>query len=282
MGVCLVGAGLVLLPTAPRKAAISLMVVYHFGGILVATTNQDPSNTRAPWMSNKLWEYAYRPYLGFMYMNNAYHFYSPDPGPPDLVWFTIEYDNGAVRRVHLPERDQSPVPLHYTRLLAMATSLSAPLSPQAIGDQLMEQKRQKRIRAGDIKGIPMHPNALIVQQYQEPNFLGKMYTASYVRHIAHLYPHPDNNPKAEIKAIKAYHVVHDMLSPAQLVQGYSPLYPPLYRPYLLGEFHPDGSFTEEGAQDPFLYWLLPIFLDVKPNGTVELVNGYDIYDGVGK
>ena len=31
-----------------------------------------------------------------MYLNNAYHFYSPDPGPATYVWFRIFYISNEV------------------------------------------------------------------------------------------------------------------------------------------------------------------------------------------
>jgi hypothetical protein len=279
IGVCLAAALLVMLPSAPRKILLSLWIVYHFGGIFVATTNQDPTGSQAPWMANKLWEYVYRPYLGFLWMNNAYHFYSPNPGPPELMWFRIEYSDEQVRWVNLPERDKSPVPLHYTRMIAMATSTSNPPMPLNLVPDLAV-KQMRRNAAGRIKGIPeLKPTDLLPFQYQEPNFLGKVYASSYIRHIAHAYPHPDGKPEATVKAVKLYRVVHDMLSPQQLADGESPLDLRLYRPYFLGEFKPDGSFTEDGAHDPFLYWLLPMDYDPSRPPGQELINSLDIHAG---
>jgi hypothetical protein len=281
VAVSLAAAFLVLLPTPARKAVLSVWVVYHFLGILVATTNQDPSNTRAPYVSNKLWEFAYRPYLGFLYMNNAYHFYSPDPGPPDLLWFRVQYADGKIRWVNMPERDKSPVPLHYTRLIAMGNSISAAVPINMKDNKEMENRKRDRVRGGMIKGIAPLPEVAPLQlHYQEPNFLGKLYIASYARHIMYAYPHPDGEPAVGVESVKVYHVVHDMLTPAQFVKGESPLNLTLYRPYFFGEFKPDGSFTEDGARDPFLYWLLPIIYEPSPDGSGQrLINSLDIHAG---
>ena len=38
---------------------------------------------------------VYRPYLNLLYMTNAYHFYSPDPGTSSVMWFAVYYDDGT-------------------------------------------------------------------------------------------------------------------------------------------------------------------------------------------
>ncbi len=78
--VSLVATFLVLMPRTPRLAAISVLILFHFGGILTATVNVDPPGLVGSWLANRVWIYVYRPYLNFMYLGNAYHFYSPEPG----------------------------------------------------------------------------------------------------------------------------------------------------------------------------------------------------------
>jgi hypothetical protein len=108
----LAGTFLVLLPPLGRRIALSLMVLYHFAGMAVCVTSVDPPNSTGLYVSKQLWTWAYRPYLQFMYLTNAYHFYSPDPGPPSLFWFAICYDNGDYTWVKLPDRDNSPIDMH--------------------------------------------------------------------------------------------------------------------------------------------------------------------------
>ena len=115
------GVVLVLLPTAARMIVVGVLVLVHFGGMITAATTIDPPGASAPWVSQKAWLW-YRPYLQFMYLNNAYHFYSPEPGPPALVWFHIKYKDGQVKWVKIPHRDDDPVPIHHTRLLSITES----------------------------------------------------------------------------------------------------------------------------------------------------------------
>ncbi len=90
--VALLGVVLVLLPPIGRRLVLSLFVLYHFGGMAVAVTQVDPPNNTGPWVSKQLWVHLYRPYLSFLYLTNAYHFYSPDPGPASLFWFAATYE----------------------------------------------------------------------------------------------------------------------------------------------------------------------------------------------
>ena len=99
-----------------------VLILIHFGGMITAATTIDPPGAAAPWVSEMLWVHVYRPYLQFMYLNNAYHFYSPEPGPPALVWFHIKYKDGRVKWFKIPHRDDDPVPIHHTRLLSITES----------------------------------------------------------------------------------------------------------------------------------------------------------------
>jgi hypothetical protein len=269
----LAAAVVVLLPSPARRAVISAVVLFHFTGILVAITNQDPAGIQPPWLANKAWQYVYRPYLGFLYLNNAYHFYAPNPGPPDLLWFRIRYKNGDIRWVRLPERESSPTGLNYTRLIAAASAVSTPIPPRLLGDTLFELYRAKRAQAGEHAKIPFHPNLLLAVQYFEPTEISKVYMASYVRHIARTYPRSAKDPGVGIDAIKFYRIAHDMLPPGELAKGTSPLIPSLYRAYFMGEYNPNGSFTNPSEREGFLYWMLPIYYQPTNNGAgQELVD----------
>jgi hypothetical protein len=164
----------------------------------------------------------------------------------------------------------------------MSTSVCTPPLPlSSFRPEVLAQKKRDRNRGALILGIsPLPDEAPLQLHYQEPSLISKIYISSYVRHVAHVFPHSDADPNSTVKAVKVYHVVHEMLTPALLVQGYSPLDLTLYRPYFMGEFNPDGSFTDRGATDPFLYWLLPIYRETQVNGGGQrLVNSLDIHAG---
>ncbi len=86
-GVALLGAVFAALPFRGRMVLASALAMFHFAGIFVAVS----SPPQTPYPVSQAWSYIYRPYLQFCYLSNAYHFYSPDPGPATELWFCIEY-----------------------------------------------------------------------------------------------------------------------------------------------------------------------------------------------
>jgi hypothetical protein len=277
-GVGLAGALIVLLPPVGRKIVVSLLVVYHFGGILCAVTSVPPPNGQAPWMIHQLWTRVYRNYLQFAYINNAYHFYSPDPGPASLLWFRIEYANRDYKWVRIPERVDFPTRMTYQRHLAMTESVVH--SVQAPGN--FDDLYQRRVNAGvqyrahpDDKpdDVPLFHENLIpaISQRREPQSQCKLLLQSYVRHVAQMHPHP-SDPSLAIDHIKVYRLVHNIIPPPDLANGISPLHPAYYLPIYKGTYNTDGRLLathgpnrgqllngkQMGVDDPFLYWLIPV------------------------
>lgn len=254
--VSVAGALLVLLPRVARLAVISLLILFHFAGILTAVVSVDPPGNSAPWVSTQAWVYFFRPYLGFMYLNNAYHFYSPEPGPPTLVWSYILYSNGEKYEgewVKLPDREKSPIPLHHQRLLSLAenTNQLMPMVPDL--DQRLTRRTEK------VREIPFHPMITIQSQCSMPLAYSQEVLKAFARHMARLHPHLDGKPEYKFHSVKLYRVIHKCLEPAHLAQGYSPLDKTSYFAYFQGDFTAQGQMTN--PNDPYLYWLIPILRD---------------------
>jgi hypothetical protein len=281
VAVALGGSALVVLPSLIRRAVLSLLLVVHFGGMLTAVTAVDPPRSQAPWVSMQLWARLYRPYLGFMYLANAYHFYSPDPGPPTLVWFHVRYADDSYRWVKIPTREESPVGMHYQRMLALTESTNSPLPGAPTQEMLNMLRDQGQVIERDSWEEILHrrqlgatiplfgpdpiqivPDLPMDVQYREPQDLAKVLIASYARHVALTYPHPEGKPSVNVTSVKVYRVTHNIISPAELGKGLSPLELHRYWPYFQGEFDPSGKLLN--PRDPFLYWYLPIAY-VPPN-----------------
>jgi hypothetical protein len=276
-GVAIAGAVLILLPSAPRRAVLSLLVLVHFGGILTAVTSVPPPNGEPPWLVMQAWSRFYRHYLMFMYLNNAYHFYSPDPGPPTLLWFYVEYDHGEGRWVKIPSRDQFSTRQEYQRRLALTESTNQvlPQLPQ-IPDPISEQ----RLSAGRKYDIPPHPFLAANVQFRPAIPYSQHMNASYARYVARHYPSTDD-PQAEVTGVKVYRVVHTMLTPQQFNDGLRPNDATLNWVFYQGDFDPDGKLKD--PKDPFLYWMIPVYRVAK-QGRVSSTdpNDYVLFDYVGK
>jgi hypothetical protein len=266
IAVGLAGAVLVLLPTLVRRAVILVLVLFHFAGILTAVFSVAPPSGVSCWTANVLWTYIYRPYLQFMYLNNAYHFYSPEPGPARQLWFHVRYEDPKLppRWVVVPRRDDFPSRLAYQRHLAMTEStvtLRYGLYPPDI-----QQRQLERAKARYTLGIPYYytwqtdhrelawPD---LSQYQEPNDLSsKRYIASYARYIANdpRYRDPDA-PDVLVASVRVYRVTHTILSAPDMARDADPQAVTTLLPFYMGKFDRDGNLLD--PDDPMLYWLVP-------------------------
>ncbi|MFO0928670.1 MAG: hypothetical protein U0736_16880 [Gemmataceae bacterium] len=259
----LVGSLLLLLSSRGRRVAISLLVVFHFTGMAVTITSIDPPGATGPWVSKQLWTWVYRPYLSFLYLTNAYHFYSPNPGPPSLLWFAVTYPDGGYRWVKLPDRRNSPIGMHYQRHLALpehSFSLTPmPILPTPLRGswQMIYHRRElgstlEYLPEG--RPIPMVQDLDITQQYREPTDVAKRLTGSLARRV--FWTEQEKDPANRIKSVKIYRVTHQILTPAELAAGVSPYAKEKHLPYYMGEYDGEGNLLD--PLDPFLYWLVPI------------------------
>jgi hypothetical protein len=292
----LFGAALVAVTPAVRRLGISLLILFHFGGICIAALAASPS----PWLVTQIWMRVYRPYLEFMYLNNAYHFYAPEPGPASFVWFRLIYADPEgqevgvwekVPRVDSRGRPDHSVALEYQRFLAM-TEGTVPTDPPPTTFTINKDGQpdfapffKRRLAAAPNSGIvlgqvrhplqvPFDPLVVQGQQFMAPNRAAKFLLESFARHAATL-PHPDDadrtqDPRYTIKRVKIYRVIHAIPSFGLVAGGIDPVRDPThFRPIFMGEYSPEGVLLE--PDDPFLYWLLPI-MRVQRGQEVEIRN----------
>ena len=126
--VAFLAAPLIAASPAIRRFGVSLLIVYHFAGILSAVISAQPG----PWIIGQAQHWVFRPYLGFMYLVNAYRFYAPEPGPASQLWCRIEYLDGKTPLSHwvkVPDMDDEGRPsyrtsLQYTRRLALTENVA--------------------------------------------------------------------------------------------------------------------------------------------------------------
>ena len=201
---------ILLLPVDLRRLAVSLLILFHFCGIVCAVLAAPPPGSTPPWLTSQLWTRVFRPYLQFVYLNNAYHFYSPDPGPATLLWFRIERDDGTVRWEKIPNRRQhanDPLLIEYYRRLSL-TENAAQLAPVS---SIPPEVARRRALASLVGRIPSQDEiafeAPAILQYR-PLSAGKRFIASYIHHIGN---HSSRWSKSGIKEIKVYRIVHTVI-----------------------------------------------------------------------
>jgi hypothetical protein len=82
-----------LAPEKYRLPVVSVLMLFHFTGIFFATTTPPSGQYLSPWVTEQAFVRIFNPYLQFVYLRNAYHFYSPEPGPASvLVFFLTTYE----------------------------------------------------------------------------------------------------------------------------------------------------------------------------------------------
>jgi hypothetical protein len=284
-----VGSALVLMPRTFRRAAVSLLVVFHFGGMFISATSVDVLGAK-PWITNQLLIRVYLPYLQFLYMTNAYHFYSPEPGAPAMLWYAGHYSDGHVAWLHVPDLDDNPTAMHYQRLLALPEHTFKPV----IGLPLTDAQRLEyslRNKGKELEGeswdrilerrligsrlyqprpIPWVADLNYDVMYHAPSMDSKDLIRDTARRAFHELPKREG---ATLESVKVYRVELSIITPQELASGVSPIEENKYLPFFLGEFDADGKLLD--PKDPFLYWYLPTVLVTKdyPRGYAEARSG---------
>jgi len=207
-------------------------------------------------------------------MNNAYQFYSPDPGPACQLWVCIEYKTEDLDGpkecdwVTIVDRKREfidPLGLSYYRRLSITenTTQSMPQGYTPVQEEHEKILARRALAARD--RIPRtFPNENV--EYLLPNHLiSRQILPSYARHIARTM----GRPGMEVKSVKIYRVVHSSIrlnlfrgfdpSTGEKIPGASPYEPSLYLPFFMGEFEPNGRLVD--PTEEMLYWYVPILKD---------------------
>jgi hypothetical protein len=215
------------------------------------------------------------PYLSFLYMRNAYHFYSPEPGPASLLVCLLQYEldeadaNGRPKTVHewvmLPRRDEhmkDPLAQTYCRRLSITEMVSAAMPGMATGTNFEKlDVYQRRQRAGIVAaGGAKEPIPLVTTldesadlQYRVPqSHITRYLLPSYAAHLADEF----SGPGRKVASVKIYRFEHRITPTAEFARGRNPFHPTTYRPYYYGEFDATGKLLN--PQDEMLYWLIPV------------------------
>ncbi|MBI2804359.1 MAG: hypothetical protein HYX68_05165 [Planctomycetes bacterium] len=264
--VCFYAAVLVIVSPGVRRATLSLLFVLHFMGISTACLAAPP----APWLVTQAWVRVFKPYLEFVYLVNAYHFYAPDPNASTHLWFRLIYEDTdgnshgwwyKVPHVDEQGRIHHTVDLEYVRFLAMTESVahSATLPPpfllDNLGQTIPHPLYHRRLQLLPLRvaqpdnvpwpRIPLHPRFSQMQQVSIPTEDSKRRLASFTRFVARKYNiHPEHRDW-RFKSVKVYRVLHEIPPVELLVNGIPPNDPQLYLPYFMGNFDSSGELIFE-------------------------------------
>jgi hypothetical protein len=214
----------------------------------------------------QLWNRVYRPYLQFLYLNNSYHFYAPEPGPATFLLFHVAYENDkgdvVYSWVESPAINEKtgmpdfPFALQFQRRLAMndhiqyyEQNLPPPLLVVSPGKSIQnpiyywrqmcspdppEVTPENMHFTGKLykAKIPYHPH--INPQYKVPTFPTQKVIRSYALHVF-MKPHKQK-PEYKPVSVRVYKMIHAFPTDTMIANGGDPTNPVLYQPYYQGKF----------------------------------------------
>lgn len=300
----LVGAILRRVSLGWRVAAATGLLLFHFGGIFTAATSPPTGPLPAPWIIEQSWTRVVGPYLQFVYLRNAYQYYSPDPGPSSILAFLLKTETGKdpstgrkqyqTQWVVIPRRPthvRDPLGLSYYRRLSLTEHVARGTPGFDLpGDQFEKSEvwlrrfnRSSGTQPGD---IPFHPlDSISRGQYRLPNpDVIRYLLPSYASHV--ILEHTPDKETAARTTVKVYRLEHRTLSVEEFIpvgefrrrmppgQTPDPYHPATYRPYFLGEFDARGNLIN--PQEDFLYWMIPV-LPRAPGPNDPVKKTYDDY-----
>lgn len=254
-------------PAKYRLPVLSVLLVFHFSGIFFATTT--PPST--PWVTEQAFVRVYNPYLQFVYLRNAYHFYSPEPGPASLLVFLLKTETGADEKgrktystkwVVMPKRPadvRDPLGLTYYRRLSITEQLARSV-PYGLSMHPFERvdllTRRKQVPIP----LPRTDEEVIVQYRLPQPEVARFVIPSYASHVILENTTPEEAKKT---TVRMYRLEHSTMGVDEFTNwrknpdaNTNPYHPTTYRPFFLGEFNALGELIN--PQEPMLYWLVPI------------------------
>ena len=125
------------------KGVVSLWIVYHLAGIVIAPASVPPSSD----IVRNSWRLV-GPYLQFLYLNHGFHFFAPDPGPSTLVRYVADLPDGTSVVGQIPDKQTMRPRLLYHRHFMLTEFLAAsdnmdpalqPLHVRALARQVARQ-----------------------------------------------------------------------------------------------------------------------------------------------
>jgi hypothetical protein len=250
-----VGGFLLVIPESARRVFLVGSLAFHFCGILSAVLSVPPPGGNSPWLVSQAWTHVYRPYLQFIYQNNAYHFYSPEPGPPSFLWLQVTYTDGGKRWFRLPDVETSPTPMHFQRMLSIGES-AAQVVQRDPGAYRSEAALQRMAQLLGLERLPRGTIAPLTWREPMPN--AKHLLCSYVRSLMNRFPHPDNNAEAGILEAHLWRIVHTIIQPGEIAYDHrDPTDRRFYVTVYQGEYDEKGNLRD--PNDPLLYWMIQAY-----------------------
>lgn len=222
------------------KWIVSLVLLFHFTAIISHVLSGG-----GPFVMRQL-STLFRPYLKTMWLDNAYRFYAPDPGPTDVLWFHLNYADGSTRWTQVPRREDFYFRMPFQRHMSIAL----------LASMMVEQEPVPARDNNESLARILASNTPIMRTVLTP--VGEIFYRSYARHIARTdKQHPRTH--AELASMDCYLVKYNIRSPFEMRMKLDMYDPRMLRILQVATFTPDGlicnheeGFKEKAADDLFI------------------------------
>ncbi len=232
-----------------KRWALNVVLVVHLGALLLMVGSSGSGTYASPPLIVRAATFT-GPYVRFTGMQNGYRFFAPDPGPATILWFRLNYENGAVRWGESPSRGRTQGSLAYQREFYPAMMLGMQTAS---------------------------PGTPIVEGYPHLTEIGLTYASSYARHLAASWNKVGEEAMvAKVRTVQIFIVTHAIRTPTQVRMNWSADDLRLYQAVDLGEFDaegtPMGAAVSMGHQRPPILGLVERMLQDLTGPEGETIN----------
>lgn len=254
------------------KIGITLLLLYHMVAI---TINVLSGGARSHALQRIDYSLKIRPYLDFLWLTNAYRFFSPDPGASNVVWFRIAFKDKTAQCVQLPEKRDFNwrMPLQRQVSLAMLLLMNT--------ENVMREDEATAARM-------MSDNRPSFKRQFSP--YGEAILQSFIRHVSRDARYSKSASGAEIESIDVFSCDYGIREPGHVRMNWDMYDPRLLTAYFVGRFLPDGKWKEPNPAgfiprafddlfvDFFQNDLLPMSENKGSKTYKQLIEEYRLFD----
>lgn len=249
-----------VLPTGRRPSVfirliVSLVVFLHLGAIIIYVIGAG-----GPFVMKQASSWI-RPYLKMMWLDNAYRFYAPNPGPTEVIWYRLQYDDGSTRWTQLPKREDFYFRMPFQRHMSIALLASMMIEKEAIKP------------AEDAASVA---NILVNNSVSYKTVLtaaAEVYFRSYARHIARKEArHPTRG--SQLVSMDCYMTHYGIRLPYDMRMNMDMYDPRTLQIQFIATYSPDGTMSnfEAGFRDRVAD---DLFIEIMQNEMLPLLEEND-------
>ncbi len=122
-------------------ALVSLWLVYHLAGIVIAPWSVPPSSR----LVQNSWRYV-GPYVQILFLNHGYHYFAPEPGNSTLIGYVVEMPDGRHETGRIPNRGIWPRLLYHRHFMLTEFLAASDNYPPKIHDELLKSMARELCR----------------------------------------------------------------------------------------------------------------------------------------